>query len=315
MLARVPVPWGKEPKAQLFPERKNKSFVLLQKEPQHRQFLSRPTVAKIPTRSRISDPIVISQFVEPHRRRHKFILDIEHEDVSRPPQLRDLPKILPTKIEAVAAPVPSLPHLRKTSWRKLAPALAKWAVAKGLVKAEAPPQVRTQMLVRPTTRARGTEKLLPPSLLDWAVDKGIKRQSEPPLKPLDPFSTKTAVVSVERRRQLMTALLNSGEWCYIWEVNEIFPTRVRRWLLEHNVTLIRCFGRRRLERAGGGSVVGVVTPADAYVTEDGATFYVAEDGATFYVPEGATPDNAYAVEDGVTLVVAEDGSTFYVQET
>jgi len=205
--------------------------------------------------------------------------------------------------------------LRKTSWRKLAPALAKWAVAKGLVKAEPPPQVRAQMLARPTTRARGTEKLLPPALLAWAVDKGIKRQSEPPLKPLDPFSTKTAVRSIERRRQLMTALLNSGEWCYIWEVNEIFPLRVRRWLLDHNVTLIRCFGRRRLERAGGGSVAAAPgAPVDAYVTEDGATFYVAEDGATFYVPEG-TPANAYAVEDGVTLVVAEDGSTFYVQET
>ena len=30
---------------------------------------------------------------------------------------------------------------------------------------------------------------------------------------------------------------------------------------------------------------GAVTPTNAYVAENGATFYVAEDGATYYVKE------------------------------
>jgi hypothetical protein len=122
----------------------------------------------------------------------------------------------------------------------------------------------------------GVDKLLPPSLLEWAVAKGIKRRPVEFEKPRDPFATRTRVIALERQRQVMAAL-SRGEWCSISDV-EMFPPRLRRWLLEQNCVLIRWIG--------GASVLGQANaPLNGYVTETGVVFYVAEDGVTFYVQE------------------------------
>jgi hypothetical protein len=219
-----------------------------------------------------------------------------------------------------------MPMLRGLRWRELPPALAKWAVAKGLLRAKPPARARQPVSARPTLRqeisalikravpisapknyrdvtalpvtpempvqpriaaaykdtAIGTERLLPPSLLDWATQRGVKVARAESVKPRDPFKTRTAVIALERRSQIMAAL-NRGEWCYVWETAEVFPPRLQRWLIERNVVLIRCFGRRRF--AGGSPLGQANAPLNGYVTESGVVFYVAENGTTFYVQE------------------------------
>jgi hypothetical protein len=75
--------------------------------------------------------------------------------------------------------------------------------------------------------------------------------------------------------------LARGEWCLVSEI-DFFPRRLKQWLIDCNVVLIRCFGRGRISGEGGGVLPGVV---NGYVTEDGLIFYCAEDGSTFYVQE------------------------------
>jgi hypothetical protein len=316
MLARVPTPWRAEPKAQIFSGRNGAAFALADDED-----IAAPSYSEITGRSAIA-PLSIKQQVAAGSRKKTFARELDEE--FQPQKLAVEIAAAPSKVEAKAPVLPSLPALRGLRWRELPPALAKWAVARGIARAAAPRRARTQVgtvtrrqmalvdLLPPSLHAWavrrglvakketaaaapkpkppvaavykdtavGTEKLLPPSLLDWATQHGIKIQRAEPVKPRDPFTTRTAVVALERRRQVMAAL-NRGEWCYVWETAEVFPPRLQRWLVERNVILIRCFGRRRV--VGGGSLPG--TPVNGYVTETGTVFYVAEDGITFYVQE------------------------------
>jgi hypothetical protein len=310
--ARVPVPWDKDRKAQLFPGRNGGGFARAEDE-----HVSRPA-APVISRKSANSPIVIKQRAF-SRKPLGFAVELV-EDLR--PKIRDIPV---TAKAASAVPVlPSAPGLSQLRWRELAPALVKWAVARGLIKAEPSARARTQIsavptkrqiatrrgkssLVAPvsapiaalvdylepqpaldpfktTTRVRqvqipiqvGTEKLMPPSLLEWAVAKGIKRQRIEFEKPLDPFATKTRVIALERQRAVYAAL-KRGEWCFISDV-ESFPPRLRRWLLERNCVLIRW--------VGGASLLGQANaPLNGYVTESGIVFYVAENGTTFYVQE------------------------------
>lgn len=131
------------------------------------------------------------------------------------------------------------------------------------------PAIVTKGVVMPaslTTRRAAWERM-PPSLVKWAVQRGI-REAEPPL-PRRP----EVHALVDRRQEIMLSL-QRGEWCRVSDL-DIFPWRLRQWLEDCDVEMIRYFG--------GGSISG--RPANGYVTEDGTVFYVDESGADFYVQE------------------------------
>lgn len=201
---------------------------------------------------------------------------------------------------------------------ELPPEIVKWAVGRGIVKADPQRLWRPQIAVLPSPKARWTDPL-PPTLMAWAVQRGIKRGQESRTVPRDPFATVSKVLAVYpdttigAERLLPPSLL---AWAVDrgvvrkkpeeWDRLDPFSTRSQVISLQRRkvyAALTRgewCHiddleflpwrlrewlrGRCRLIRyVGGGRVSG--TPANGYVTEDGTVFYVAEDGSTFYVQE------------------------------
>jgi hypothetical protein len=302
MFVRVPVPWGKEPKAQFIAAgRKGPAFALSEDE-----YVPRPTVPRVPKRSGTS-PIVTRQLAIRSRKPRGFALEA---DPDFKPKIREI-ETLPTRVEARAPVLPVVPMLRGSRWRQLAPALAKWAIARGIIKATPPRIARAQVSALPPTkglatylplvkrlqqakkyrdisalptrveakrpvmpsslvRERVTYKEMPPAIAKWAIEKGIKK-AEPPKQ------ARPAITAMPTRSQVALAALQAGEWVRVSDV-DIIPPRTKWWLEERKCTFVRCF------RWGGGQA-GPSTPANGYVTESGLVFYVAEDGTTYYVQE------------------------------
>jgi hypothetical protein len=110
---------------------------------------------------------------------------------------------------------------------------------------------------------------MPPEIIKWAQQKGIAEGRLPTTRPV--------ISALPSRKQAALAALQAGEWVCVDDL-DIFPPRLRRWLQDCDVVLIRWFGG-----AGISAIPGV--PVNGYVTEDGQIFYVAEDNSTFYVQE------------------------------
>lgn len=214
--------------------------------------------------------------------------------------------------------LPASPLPRARGKTHVADAVAKWAVAK-VFKDEVLAR-RVRSLVSSVYRQQVWADQSPPALLDWATGKVAKRQAIERTKPLDPFSTRSRVRSLDRESQDWAdqAPPSLLEWAIAKGIKrhpvertvprDPFKTRTRitplerrrqiaaalkrgEWCLVDEVDVLPARLRewliecrvRFIRYAGGGNITG--TPVNGYVTEDGAVFYVAEDGSTFYVQE------------------------------
>lgn len=309
LLARVPVPWGSEPKAQtVYGLTKGTSWY----NPSHKP---------IPVRDFESD----------------VDIDVVYKTLvstpsSRPPQ-QEIPLVLVKwavlrgMLKSAAPPNQSKLQVMafpksQTSWVEQVPSsLLDWATNKGIERSQKPEKLIPLDPFLTRTKVFSLEEdtqewvsQLPPSLLAWAVDRGVKKHPVEKLAAQDPFTAKSNVVSLEERLQIAaTAMqrgewhkippslvrwaikrgiglapevhalqgrrqvfeaLERGEWCLVSEL-DFLPPRLRQWLIECKVRFIRYVGGGQIGR----------TPVNGYVTEDGVVFYVAEDSLTFYVQE------------------------------
>jgi hypothetical protein len=180
-----------------------------------------------------------------------------------PPKIRSQVSVLPLGIQQWT----DLPAPRKLQAKK---------VYRDLPQA---PRVSATRPVMPASLVRQSTawKEMPPALAKWAIEKGITR-AEPHKHP------RPVISALPSRKQAAMAALRAGDWVRVSDL-DIFPPRLKQWLLDCDVEFIRCFG---WGMAGGGiSAVTPTptTPVNGYVTEDGLIFYCAEDGSTFYVQE------------------------------
>lgn len=294
MYARVPVPWGPEPKAQLVsglaaphawinpdaPKPIRRAFEDLFCGPLNILFLVKNPPVPLALRKFVLEqaPTIVRGVISAAAPTPPRSLVSARPSLAAAmlPELDRLEwgSFEPKSLKAPRAPrgqVSSLPD-DEVTWSEL-PAKKRKREARRLrdflevgVKAE----IRTREPVLPSSLTlRKTDwSKLPPELAKWAVRRGLQ-EADPP-KPY-----RSQVYAIEKRRALFEALAR-GEWCRVSDL-DIFPARLERWLKDCDVRLIRYFGR--------GAVGGAGTPANGYVTEDGAVFYVAEDGFTFYVQE------------------------------
>lgn len=213
-----------------------------------------------------------SKLVAFPNRRRKFQI-VDDEDSPPPVKIKDDLFISRQQTTPIVKRAIVIPSLRRGSGERLPPSLVRWAVSRGVARAQGPfKKPRSQVFGRGKEREK-FYVTLPPSLHAWAVARGIKSAAAPkPIVEL-PKSRRSPVAAIEARRQVYEAL-RRGEWCYSDEIS-YFSSPLKEWLKHCRVRLLR--------HEGGGRVSG--TPVNGYVTEDGTIFYVAEDGATFYVQE------------------------------
>lgn len=316
MLARVPVPWGSDArgtKQTVSGRSRNIRWEVPEpeeSEPRERQLVSKSAVAAFNAGQTITGRIQGTHWVQEGSQPH-----IPNEDFDVLTAKADIPTVFKAPPQALIKPKKVPPQPSPLKWAvqrlmkgvKLPPSLAKLKVTavtpatqRGI--AEIPPSVLAWATRRGIKRVPPPEKLihldpftttpkitavypetqewvdqLPPSLLAWATERGIKKLPAEQLAKLDPFKTKTKVVALEDRRATVMMALKRGEWCLVEEL-EVFPPRLKRWLIQCKVRFIRWEGR--FSSSGGKG-----PPFNGYVTETGQVFYVAEDGATFYVQE------------------------------
>jgi hypothetical protein len=304
MLARVPVPWGSEPKAQVVSGLTVSSWVVPDAQPRKRRYFEDLFRADLEISLLIRNPpvplalkaLLLADEELPPDLRWAVTRGVirAYAPAEYKPQLTALPEPTPMDLDLRAPewgvieerkaepPARARPQIStRPSRREIAAPIKKTAPISAPISApikyrdlpEAPrvAAIRPVMpasLVRESTRWQE----MPPALAKWAVDRGLTR-AEPP-RPARPI-----ISAVPSRKQLALAALNAGDWVRVSDL-DIFPPRLCRWLEECHVEFIRCFG---WGKAQGGA--GAVTPINGYVTEDGTVFYCAEDGSTFYVQE------------------------------
>jgi len=292
MFARVPVPWGPEPKAQIVsglsgrhvfvnpdaeqPIRKAfedlfsqdlNIFFLVRNPPVPlalRKYVSAqaPTIVKASIKAlapRVTGTAVtarpsLSAALLAEFRRLEWG-SYEPESLPEPSRPRSVVSALPEE-ETFWADLPA--GKRKRMERKLRD-FAEIGVMAEIRTIE--PVMPTSLTLRKTNWSK-----LPPEIAKWAVQRGIKEVEAPPAY--------RSAVSAFEKQQVIFERLARGEWCRVSDL-DIFPPRLHRWLKDCDVKLIR--------RLGVGAALG--TPLNGYVTEDGQIFYVAEDDLTFYVQE------------------------------
>jgi hypothetical protein len=300
--ARVPVPWGAEPKAQAFSGLTTSSWIVPDLEVRPRRYfedlfrgeleisvlirnppvplaLERLTLApdELPPdlkwavtrgviRALSPQPIRVQMTALPPDDLSLLDLPVQHwgaiEEREAEPPARARPQIS------------MVPTTRQVATRReKSPLVARQdKIYRDLPDA---PRVMAARPIMPSSLQAGRTdwKQMPPALAKWAVDRGIVR-AEPPLPRRPELTARSS------RKQMALLALAAGDWVRVSDL-DIFPARLRAWLDDCNVKFIRCFG---FGRAGGGGQ-GAITPINGYVTEDGVVFYCAEDNSTFYVQE------------------------------
>jgi len=301
--ARVPTPWGKQPKAQLVSGLTVSSWVTPDIEPRRRRYFEDLFQADVEIAVLVRHPpaplalerLLVTAAALPPDVRWGFGRGLIRVLAPKParPVLHALPGDELT--------VPSLPrqqwHELPDIWERLPPPKIRTQVSalpqaseRVVFERAAPPRPRQDKTYRdlrlrkfaaaparpvmPTSLIRESTswRQMPPALAKWAIEKGITRAEEPPPRRPD-------LSALPSRKQAVMAALYAGDWVRVSEL-DIFPPRLRQWLEDCEVEFVRCFG---FGRAGGGQ--GPTTPVNGYVTEDGTIFYCAEDGTTFYVQE------------------------------
>jgi hypothetical protein len=301
MFARVPVPWGPEPKAQIVSGTASSAWVVADQEPAKPVYFDDlfPTdlgiavlVRNPPVPLALKGLIVAEEDLPPDlkwavtrgivkalapKAAKPQLMALPPDQLSvldlPPQQWGELPEISrevsPAKIRSQN--VLALPKKTQT-WTDL-PGRRKLQATKVYRDLPDAPRVAAIRPVMPSSlvRSRTDWRQMPPALARWAVEKGISK-AEPPRAP------KPVISALPSRKQAVLAALRAGEWVRVDEL-DIFPIRLRQWLEDCGIEFIRCFG---WGNAGGQ---GAATPVNGYVTEDGVIFYVAEDNSTFYVQE------------------------------
>jgi len=295
MYARVPVPWGPEPKAQIVSglsgrhvfvnpdaekpirrafedlfEQSLNLFFLVRNPPVPlalRKYISvqAPTIVRASikalapreTRTAVTARPSLSAALLPQFQRLEWG-SYEPESLPPPSRPRSVVSTLPEE-ETFWADLPA--PKRKRMERKLRD-FAEIGVMAEIRTIE--PVLPSSLTLRKTDWTK-----LPPELAKWAVQRGI-REAEAPA------AYRSAVTAYEKQ-QVVFERLARGEWCRVSDL-DIFPPRLERWLKDCDVKLIR--------KLGAGQIVAApATPVNGYVTEDGTVFYVTEDNSTFYVQE------------------------------
>ena len=295
MYARVPVPWGPEPKAQIVsgfggrhvfvnPNAEQpirRAFEDLFSQDLNILFLVRNPPVPLALRKYVSvqAPTIVRASIKALAPRETRTAVTARPSLSAA-LLAEFRRLEWGSFEPESLPEPSRPRSavsalpeEETFWADL-PAPKRNRMEKKLrdfAKIGVMAEIRTIDPAMPTSLTlRKTDwTKLPPELAKWAVLRGIKEAEAPAVY-------RSAVTAYEKQ-QVIFEQLARGEWCAVSDL-DIFPPRLERWLKDCDIKLIRHFGRGRF---GGGPG----TPANGYVTEDGTIFYVAEDGQTFYVQE------------------------------
>jgi hypothetical protein len=300
MFARVPTPWGAEPKAQIVSGTAASVWVLADQEPPKPVYFDDLFPTDLGIAVLVHNPPVPLALKG---------LIVSEEDL--PPDLKWAvtrgvikalaPKAFRPQMAARPGYELSVLDLQPQAWGEVSDSFRKFQRQEIKPQLSALPTTKAQWTDLPASRKLPTLKLyrdlpdaprvaairpvmpsslvrartawseMPPALARWAVEKGIQK-AQPPRAP------RPVISALPSRKQAALAALRAGEWVKVDEL-DIFPPRLRRWLEDCGIEFIRCFG---WGNAGGQ---GPTTPVNGYVTEDGQIFYCAEDGSTFYVQE------------------------------
>jgi len=296
MFARIPVPWGDEPKTQVVdglsyggftydkPARKTHFFEDLFGDLDLTLLVKNPPVPIHLRKLVLSDeamPAHLDWAVVRGQVRARAPDPRASAVTARTRSEPAFPLLSPAEWKLIEALKAEAPRSRTPEVLALPAGAVVWSdVSPPLSSRGRPRTIRTRPLIERgvgfaakeiamptslTTRAAAWREM-PPSLVKWAVERGIKRAEAPPLP-------RSQVYALERRTEIFEAL-SRGEWCRVSDL-DIFPWRLRQWLEDCEISLVRWIGGGQVGR----------TPVNGYVTEDGQIFYAAEDGSTFYVQE------------------------------